>query len=147
MRNTIALCQFELQLAEISSTKNNNELNQEELINALPELFNQYYKGKELAQASIKENPDLDWKSFSKRIQNIQVPKLSEDNSTSVFDEIVEDIDNTIPAAKAELDGIRTIAGGNTGGNIQALPVVPVVFGLIFLVGLANGARDGKKKK
>ena len=134
-------------MAEISSVKNNNELSQEQLINALPELFNQYNKGKELAQASIKENPDLDWKSISKRIQNIQVPKLSEDNSSSVLDEIIEGIEDTIPAAKAELDGIRTVAGGNTGGNIQALPVVPVVFGLIFLVGLANGARDGKKKK
>lgn len=145
--STISLGQFELQLTEINSVKNSKELSQEQLVKVLPELFNQYNKGKELAQNAIKENPDLDWKSFSRKIQNVQVPKLTEDNSAGTFDGIIDDIGNIVPNAKAELDGIRTIGGGNQGGNIQALPIVPVVFGLIFLVGLANGARDGKKKK
>ncbi len=147
MRNTISLGQFELQLAEINNSKNTNSLTQKELINHLPNLFEQYNKGKELALNAIKENPDLDWKSVSKRVSNLQIPQLTESNSSVIFDGIADDLSGAIPAAKAELDGIRTIGGDSAGGSgIQALPVLPVVFGLIFLVGVANGARDGKKK-
>lgn len=147
MKNTIALGQFELQLAEISNSKDTNSLTQEELIDQLPYLFDQYNKGKELAKSAMKENPDLNWKSIEKKVSNLQIPKLSESNSSEIFDEVSQEIGSSIPAAKAELDDIRTVGGGNIGGQgIQALPVLPIVYGLIFLVGLANGVRDGKKK-
>lgn len=148
MRNTISLGQFELQLAEINSSINNNEsISQEALINELPNLFDLYNKGKEIAQESIS-NSDYDGKSFSKRVNNLLVPQLTESNSVESFDKISNEILDTIPEAKDELDSIRTVeGGGNNNNGIQALPVLPIVYGLIFLLGVARGASDGKKKK
>lgn len=148
MRNTIALGQFELQLAEINSNVNSlNTIPQSELINQLPDLFHLYNKGKEIGSASFNKETETKGKALSKRIRNIVVPQLSESNSVQNFDHISNSIADSIPEAKAELDSIRTLGGGNNNPGIHALPVLPIVYGLIFLLGVARGAADGKKKK
>lgn len=149
MRNTIALGQFELQLAEINTTVSKSEsISQSELINELPQLFNTYNKGKEIAQSNFSKETDLDGKELAKKVNHILVPQLSESNSIKTFEQITDVIADSIPEAKSELDSIRTLGGGNNNNSgIQALPVLPIVYGLIFLLGVAKGASDGKKKK
>lgn len=144
MENTISLGTFELQLKNVKQkkiTQSNNCIRvYDDIFDFLPDFLKYYLKGTNIGQSTNTDDNTI------ATIDHLIIPKLSESTDVNNIDSIVEEIYHVIPEVKEIIHEIKR-SPNQQNDQIKGLPIIPIVFGLIFLLGVSDGTKNKKKQE